>query len=225
MANTPNKKTPPSKATETITPSVTEEVKTKAETPVQNGENEALKQKLADMETKMAMMMQMMGNNLNASQSASNSDRDIEVVSLVTGTLLLTTTGLDSGQKYEFKNQFDTILIPESDLRAIVRSMPETARGGYFYVADTKFVEDVKLAGSYRNMMNKNELVDIFNKPHTEFIATYNHCTQGQKIVIVEMAVSKKMNGEFVDANILMELGKACNRDLMSIEPLENLVP
>lgn len=197
-------------------------VEVKPTTSKANEENEILKKRLADMEQQMSMFMKMVGNNMSDSQSAN--DRDIEVVSLITGRLVLTTTGLDSGQKYEFGNQFDTILIPESDLRAIVRFMPETARGGYFYIADHKFIEDVKLTGAYRNMMSKNELLDIFNKSHDEFMTTYKASSEGQKKIIEDMVIGKKLNGEFVDANILIELGKVCNRDFMSIETLENLM-
>lgn len=219
MANTPtNKKTTSTKTTAEVAPPVVEKE------VVNNEENEILKQKLADMEKQMSMLMQMMGNNLAPSQTQTPNDRDIEVISLITGSLVLTTTGKDSGQKYEFKNQFDSVLIPESDLRAIVRSMPKTAHGGYFYITDSKFVEDVKLTSAYRNMRDKNDLVEMFNKSHNEFMDIYNNCPQGQQKVIVDMVIAKKLNGEFVDANILIELGKACKRDLMSIESLQNLM-
>ena len=245
MSNTTKKKTtttsaskskantnPPAKASEKTTEPVVAEktkpvdvepmVKESEPVVVDNKENEALKQKLADMEKQMSTLMQMMGGNLASPQTAN--DRDIEVISLITGALILTTTGLDSGQKYEFKNQFDSVLIPESDLRAIVRSMNETARGGYFYIVDNKFVEDARLTSSYRNMMNKTELMEIFDKSCKEFMEVYNRCVEGQKKIIVDMAIGKKLNGEFVDANILIELGKACNRDLMGIETLETLM-
>lgn len=221
MANTPKK------TTETKAKAVTETKEAVAETKIEstniaNEENEVLKQKLATMEQQMAMLMQMMGSN--ASNTQNTTDRDIEVISLTTGRLLLTTTGTDAGQKYDFGNQFESLTIPESDLRAIVRAMPETSRGGYFYINDRQFVEDAKLSSAYRNLMGKTELLEIFNKPYSDFIRTYNTSPVGQKKIILDMVISKKLNGEFVDANVLIELGKICGKDLMNIEPLQNLI-
>lgn len=222
MANTTNKKAPTTPKVEDIvkTP-VVEEVKAKIETPA-NEENELLKAKLIEMETKMATLMQMMGGNMF--QAPSTEERDIEVVSLTDGSLLITTDGIGGGQRYNFPNQFAMLLIPERDLKAIIRSMPETTREGYFYINDEKFVEENRLRSVYRNIMSDKELNGIFDKSHVDFMTVYNSASVGQKKVIVGMAINKKLNGEFVDANILIELGKACGRDLMSIETLETLM-
>ena len=64
----------------------------------------------------------------------------------------------------------------------------------------------------------------MFNKPANQFMAEYNACSEGQKKIIIDMVVTKKMNGENIDANILVELGKNCGRDLMNIELLANLM-
>jgi len=221
MANTTKKVTEIKAKTVAETKDTVMEIKAKPVSPT-NEENEVLKQKLATMEQQMAMLMQMMSGN--ASNTQATTDRDIEVISLITGKLLLTTTGTDAGQKYDFNNQFDSLTIPESDLRAIIRSMPETSRGGYFYINDRQFVEDVKLNSAYRNLMGKTELLEVFNKPCNEFMKIYNTSPVGQKKVILDMAISKKLNGEFIDANILIELGKISGKDLMNIEPLQNLI-
>ena len=50
----------------------------------------------------------------------------------------------------------------------------------------------------------------------------YNEAGNDQKKIILDMVVDKKLNNEPIDANIVNELGKACGRDLMGIEPLED---
>lgn len=202
-------------------PSVeTAEKKTKVETDTNvNQENEVLKQKLQAMEAQMATLMQMVSGNINNTKDTST-ERDISVISLTTGSLYLTTTGLDSGRRYLFSNQFDEVQIPEGDLKEIIKAMPETTQKGYFYINDEKFVKDAKLTNTYRNILSDKALNDIFSKDCKAFMNIYNGASKGQQKIIVDMVANKKLSGEFVDANIVLELGKACDRDLMSIEPM-----
>ena len=42
-----------------------------------------------------------------------------------------------------------------------------------------------------------------------------------QKQIIIDMVANRKMKGIAIDANIVVELGHLCGKDLMSIEPEE----
>ena len=47
-----------------------------------------------------------------------------------------------------------------------------------------------------------------------------NACNE-QKKIILDMVVDKKLNGEDVDANIVAQLSKACGKDLINIDALD----
>ena len=42
-----------------------------------------------------------------------------------------------------------------------------------------------------------------------------------EKKIILDMVVSRRLNGEKIDANIVVELGKLCGKNFMDYEPLE----
>ena len=49
----------------------------------------------------------------------------------------------------------------------------------------------------------------------------YNNACNEQKKIILDMVVDKKLNGEDVDANIVAQLSKACGKDLINIDALD----
>lgn len=218
MAKSTNSTAPIKKAV-TVDNTVKETEK-KIDTTVVEKENAELKEKLFAMETQMETLMKMMGSNMGGNSSPKKDIKDILVISLVTGHLLLTTDGLGSGRHYDFDEQFETVLIPENDLREIVRSMPKTTQNGYFYIDNKEFVQDMNLEYAYRKILSGEDLNKIFNNNCETFMKIYNSAVEGQKKIIVETAINKKMQKEHIDANILIELGKACDKDLLSIEPV-----
>ena len=50
----------------------------------------------------------------------------------------------------------------------------------------------------------------------------YKTASDAQKKIIVDTIVSKRSNGEYVDANIMIKLGELCGRDLVGITSLDN---
>lgn len=213
--------------TANTTKTETEETKDIKVTDNFTEENNQLKTEMAEMKAQMELLMKQMSTmsqpvaQLQTAVVSGSVEKDIEVVSLHEGGLLLTTNGKGDGFHYEFEKQFDTVLIPESDLKLIVRSMPKTTREGYFYILDEDFVKSMKLTTAYQKILDRDCLTGLLNKPVNEFLAAYNQAPNAQKAIIQGIVYNKKLAGEYVDANILIELGKLCKRDFMAIEPLE----
>lgn len=188
-------------------------------------ENTQLKSEMAQMKAQMELLMKQMSAMsqpvAQVQTSVSTTDRDIEVTNLSPSYLILTTNGKQDGIHYEMSKQYETVLIPESDLKQIIRAMPKTARGGYFFIDDEQFVKENKLTSVYKVILDKDGISEIFSMPVKDFVTKYQSATDAQKKIIETMAANKKSAGEYVDANILIELGKLCKRDFMAIEPLE----
>lgn len=181
-------------------------------------ENMQLKEKILEIEKQMNQLLSALNNQSNI--ESSNEDRDIEVISLTNAQMILSTTGKADGKKYEFEKQYTIKYIPESDLKLIINSMPRITQGGSYYINDKEFVQKNRLTGLYKNILDPTVMKNILDKNHEEFIAIYESASLGQKTIINSMVFDKRLNGENVDANILMYLQNKTNIDYINIEPL-----
>ena len=189
-----------------------------------HSENQSLKSQFDTLKAQMEQMTKMMSqlpliNSLGNTQS-NVEPKDIEVVNLTSGKLILTTTGKSDGRHYEFNNQFDKILVPEGDLKLIIKAMPRTTEGGQYFINDTEFVNKNGLSGVYRNIIPQSGIQDFFEKPYQEAMEIYHDADETQKMILESMIVDKCLNSEFVDGNVLMALTKETGKDFMNIEPL-----
>ena len=187
-------------------------------------ENDILKSELESMKQQMEQMMQQMSaftmfSNMTQNQP-SYIDKDIIVTSLVSGQLILSTTGRSDGKIYKFTSQFEEQAIPVADLKAICATMKTTAMNGKFFINDAEFVREVGLSSSYRNILDRVQLTNILNLKVEEFIAKFNAVSKAQKNIIMVMVQDKRMNGEFVDGNILLALKDLTGVDYTTIEKL-----
>lgn len=187
-------------------------------------ENEALKTQLNDLQQQMAQVTQMIQqmNMMNQfmTKTSDTTVKDIELISLISGKLVLTTTGKSDGRHYEFAKQFDTVLVPEGDLKLIIKAMPRTTENGCFFINDVEFVNKNGLSGVYKNIMSQQKIEEFFVKPFNEAMQIYRSANKAQKAILEAMVTDKCLNNEFVDANVLMMLSKETGKDFMNIEPL-----
>lgn len=181
-------------------------------------ENMQLKEKMLEIEKQMNQLLSALNNQSNI--ESSNEDRDIEVINLTNAQMILSTTGKADGKKYEFEKQYTIKYIPESDLKLIINSMPRITQEGSYYINDKEFVQKNRLTGLYKNILDPTVMKNILDKNHEEFIAIYESASLGQKTIINSMVFDKRLNGENVDANILMYLQNKTNIDYINIEPL-----
>ena len=64
-------------------------------------------------------------------------------------------------------------------------------------------------------------LKNLLKNNSEDICEIYRNASDVQKKIIVDMVSEKQMNGEKIDANILVDLGRLCGIDFMKIEPLE----
>lgn len=185
-------------------------------------ENEALKAKIAEQEQQMADLMAQIKVMMQA-QAATNpvnleekATRGIKFISLVPGGLTL-----KGNRMYHIDKQFGYKMIPESEARAILSNMPNTIASGMVYIADREFVNKNDLSGVYEEILSDKQLKELLQRNANDVCEIYQQASLAQKEIIVDMVVNRKLNGLPIDANIVVEIGKLCGKDLMSIEPEE----
>lgn len=182
-------------------------------------ENEALKAKIAEQEQQMADLMAQIKIMMQAQASAGSEEkktRPIKFISLVQGGLTL-----KGNRLYYIENQFDYKLIPEGEATAIVSNMPNTIAEGLVYIADKDFVSRMELDGIYEEILSDVQLRELLHKSAEDVCEIYQQASPAQREIIVDMVVNRKLNGLPIDANIVVEIGKLCGKDLMSITPEE----
>lgn len=215
MANTTNK-------SNTTTPKTTTKKATAPTTPVVDTEKEQLKAQLAEQQRRMEEMMAQMQvlmqaqSNSTTSTKPVNSNKQIVFINMTSGGLNLKGTRM-----YHIDNQFGTKSVQESEARVIVANMPNTIAEGYVYIPDNEFLESCNMGGVYDGMLNDEQMKTLLNQDANYVCDVFENATDSQKRIIIDMVSDRQLNGNPVDANILVRLGKLCGVDFLNIEPLE----
>ena len=215
MANTTNK-------SNTTTPKTTTKKATAPTTPVVDTEKEQLKAQLAEqqrrieeMMAQMQVLMQAQSNSTMPTKSV-NPNKQIVFINMTSGGLNLKGTRM-----YHIDNQFGTKSVQESEARVIVANMPNTIAEGYVYIPDNEFLESCNMGGVYDGMLNDEQMKTLLNQDANYVCDVFENATDSQKRIIIDMVSDRQLNGNPVDANILVRLGKLAGVDFLDIEPLE----
>ena len=215
MTNTTNK-------SNTTTPKTTTKKATAPTTPVVDTEKEQLKAQLAEQQKRMEEMMAQMQVLMQAQSNSTmptksvNPNKQIVFINMTSGGLNLKGTRM-----YHIDNQFGAKSVQESEARVIVANMPNTIAEGYVYIPDNEFLESCNMGGVYDGMLNDEQMKTLLNQDANYVCDVFENATDSQKRIIIDMVSDRQLNGNPVDANILVRLGKLCGVDFLNIEPLE----
>jgi cell division septum initiation protein DivIVA len=187
-------------------------------------DNKKLKQTVESMNAELAELKKMIASiSENASTatsttSAISTDEEVLVCSLCVGALSVGTEKHGRGTIYEFGEFGEEQEIPFGDLRDIVRNNRSFADGCAFYVLDEGVAKKLRLVSAYKNAINADEMRNIMSSDANTFVKLYDKATNLQKENIISLITDAKAKGQFVDANILNQIGQRSNRDLMNLE-------
>lgn len=198
--------------------------KTKAATPVEAAnESDALKETIAKQQEQMQEMMTQIALLMKA-QSAPTAPAEqpkkqsnIKFINLTAGSMNLRGTRM-----YNIPKQFGFKMLGEAEARLVVNNMPNAIADGYIYIANKAFVHECELDDLYANMLDEAQLKALLNENANDVCEVYKNASEGQKRIILDMVSDKRLNGQPVDANILVELGKLSGVDFMNIDPLDD---
>lgn len=217
MANTTNKST-------TTTSKTVTKKEAAPTTPIVDTEKEQLKAQLAEqqkhMEEMMAQMqvlMQAQSNTATIPSKSVNSNKQITFINLTSGGLNLRGTRM-----HHIDKQFGSKSVQESEARVIVSNMPNSIAEGYVYIPDNEFLESCNMGGVYDGMLNDEQMKTLLNQDANYVCDVFENATDSQKRIIIDMVSDRQLNGNSVDANILVRLGKLAGVDFLNIEPLDD---
>lgn len=182
-------------------------------------EKEDLKEVIHAQELKMKELQDkldlLVSASINSMPKERKEKKNIKIINLTTGGFTLKGSRL-----YHLEKQFDYRLFSENEAKIIVNNMPQSISNGFIYIADSDFVQECELEDVYDSLLSDEQLKNLLNKNYSDVCEIYKNASDHQKKIIIDMIVDKKLNDQKIDANILMELGKICGKDLLDIEPL-----
>ena len=204
MATATTKKT-------TTTTSTTEKPETDSRIAEQANE-------IAELKAQIALLMKAQKASTQATtvESTPKKKKNVTIINLFAGGLTV-----KGNSYYHFDKQFDKRAFSEAEATAIVNNMPNAAREGIFYITDAQFVEDNDLSDAYENMIDDVKMKTILSLDANSVLVLYKNASEAQKTIIENMIVNGRLNGEALDANILVELGKITGKNYMEIETMD----
>lgn len=199
------------------------EQKTKTETletkTSQNQETVTIsKSEFDQMKAQMETLMQMMSmGSIGNKQPSKKEEKYITFVNMTKGKFVL-----KGSSYYTIDEQFGTRRFIEREARMIVNNMPKSIRDGKIYILDADFVKDCELEDVYADLLSDKQMKELLTKKPSYVAEVYKNANKAQKQIIVDMIENKKLNGEDVDANILLQIGELSGKNLIEITPIEN---
>lgn len=189
---------------------------TKTDDVIIDKEKEELKNKLEELEKKFAELLAKQSSQVVETSAQPKAKKNIKIINLTRGEMYLRGSRI-----HKFDKQFDSRVFTESEVRQIYANMPKTLAEGWVYIADKEMVEELELADAYSTLLDEKTLKMLLEKNPKEVIEIYKNANDFQKNIIVGMIEDAKMHGRYVDANIVIEIGELCGKELMDIEPLK----
>lgn len=173
---------------------------------------------IAELKAQIALLMkaQKASTQTVAVESAPKKKKNVTIINLFAGGLTV-----KGNSYYHFDKQFDKRAFSEAEATAIVNNMPNAAREGIFYITDAQFVEDNDLSDAYENMIDDVKMKTILSLDANSVLVLYKNASEAQKTIIENMIVNGRLNGESLDANVLVELGKITGKNYMEIDTMD----
>ena len=195
----------------TTTTSTTEKPETDSRIAEQANEIAELKAQIA-----LLMKAQKASTQTTTVESTPKKKKNVTIINLFAGGLTV-----KGNSYYHFDKQFDKRAFSEAEATAIVNNMPNAAREGIFYITDAQFVEDNDLSDAYENMIDDVKMKTILSLDANSVLVLYKNASEAQKTIIENMIVNGRLNGESLDANVLVELGKITGKNYMEIDTMD----
>lgn len=176
------------------------------------------KSEFDQMKAQMETLMQMMAmGSIGDKQPSKKEEKYITFVNMTKGKFVL-----KGSSYYTIDEQFGTRRFIEREARMIVNNMPKSIRDGKIYVLDADFVKDCELEDVYVDLLSDKQMKELLTKKPSYVVEVYKNANKAQKQIIVDMIENKKLNGEDVDANILLQIGELSGKNLIEIGAFED---
>lgn len=211
--STPVKASGAKKKDETPAVTAVDKEPTTVNTPVSSGE-EMVNVPKSEWESMKAQMAALIAGQQMVAPSVTpkGGERSIKFVNMTTGTFVLKGTSY-----YSLEGQFASRSFTEHEARIIAANMTNSITNGMVFIADAQFVQENDFIDAYQNLLTVDQLKGLLDKDAQSVVEAYKVTSAMQKDIIVSMIKERRMNGQFVDMNVVSEIGKLCHEDLAGI--------
>lgn len=141
-------------------------------------------------------------------------DTYVKVMSLVKNPLNLSTAPHGRGKTFRFDEFGIVKSIFYSELLQVIENHPNFFSAGYFYILDSRVIEENNYAEIYNAILTKDQMEEVFSNSQRaiEFFTRANKKQQG---VLVEYFVDRVNDGLPVDYNLIAHLSRVSGVDIM----------
>lgn len=177
------------------------------------------KSEFDQMKAQMETLMQMMAmGSIGNKQPSKKEEKYITFVNMTKGKFVL-----KGSSYYTIDEQFGTRRFIEREAKMIVNNMPQSVREGKVYILNADFVKDCELEDVYVDLLSDKQMKELLTREPSYVVEVYKNANKAQKQIIVDMIENKKLKGEDVDANILLQIGQLSGKNLIEIASIEDM--
>jgi len=144
-------------------------------------------------------------------------DSYIQLMSLCSNKLNLSTGRIPPFKKYSFESFGDVKRVPYQQVVEIIENHPTFTEEGIYYILNKDVIRRHGLDDAYAKILDKEQIESIFDSnPETAF-SLYESANNKQKGIIVDMLIQKMVQGENIDMNLIHRVSKSSGRDISTI--------
>lgn len=138
----------------------------------------------------------------------------VKVMSLVKNPLNLSTKPHGRGKTFRFE-EFGTIKpMFYSELLEVIENHPNFFQAGYFYILDSRVIEENNWHEMYSKILTKEQMEDIFVNS-SNAVALFSGTNSKQQGVISDYFLERVVSGLPVDRNLIAEISKISGIDII----------
>jgi len=140
-------------------------------------------------------------------------NKNIRVMSLCNNKLNLSTQARGLGHRYSFEKFGEVKRIQYGDVLAINDNHRNFKEAGYYYILDDRVIEEEGLTYIYEKILNKEKIECILANGEGS-LGFFQAANPKQQKLVLDMIVTKMVNNEFMDANLVREISKVSKFDI-----------
>lgn len=143
-------------------------------------------------------------------------DSYVEVMSLFSGKLTLSTESLGKGRKFSFTRFGETKRILYNDLASIMENFRSFMENGIFYILNERVVRKHGLDDIYSKILNKETMLKVISCDSIGAVKLYENAPQSQRETIDGMIIAElKAGNPNMDMNVVTKISALSGRDLV----------
>jgi hypothetical protein len=140
----------------------------------------------------------------------------VNVMSLVNNPLNLSTKPRGQGKNFRFETFGTVKRMFYSELLDVIENHPNFFEKGYFYVLDNQVIEMNNYVDLYKKLLTKEMMESIINNTPNA-ISLFEGAAESQRSIIVEFFVSKIVDGQAVDFNLIANINRIASIDIQKM--------